>query len=79
MAETIVDRSGRATAVGPLSPRARPGAPVSFPLTWTQVRKGLDPKAYTIRTAPDLLRKTKAWADYCDAERPLAAAISKLR
>jgi len=67
------------TAVAPLSPRARPGAPVSFPLTWGQVRKGLNPHAYTIRTAPALLRKTKAWADYCDAEQPLAPAIAKLK
>jgi bifunctional non-homologous end joining protein LigD len=66
------------TAVAPLSPRARLGAPVSFPLTWSQVKTGLDPKAYTIRTAPALLKKTKAWADYCDAEKPLGPAIRKL-
>jgi bifunctional non-homologous end joining protein LigD len=66
------------TAVAPLSPRGRPGAPVSFPLTWDQVKPGLDPKRWTIRTAPALLKKTKAWADYFDSERPLAPAIKKL-
>jgi bifunctional non-homologous end joining protein LigD len=67
------------TAVAPLSPRARPGATVSFPLTWNQVKPGLDPKKYTLRTVPALLRKTKAWDDYCDAEQPLAPAIKKLK
>jgi bifunctional non-homologous end joining protein LigD len=67
------------TAVASLSPRARPGAPVSFPLTWGQVKPGLDPKAHTLRTAPALLRKTKAWADYCDAEQPLGPAIKRLK
>ena len=67
------------TAVAPLSPRARPGATVSFPLTWNQVKPGLDPKAYTMRTAPGLLKKTPAWSDYCDAEQPLGPAIKRLK
>lgn len=67
-----------ATAVAPLSPRARPGAHVSMPLTWSQVKKDLDPARYTIRTTPSLLKKTKAWADYCEAERPLADAMRLL-
>ncbi|HEV2675418.1 MAG TPA: DNA ligase D [Aliidongia sp.] len=66
------------TAVAPLSPRARPGATVSMPVTWTQVKADLDPKRFTIRTVPQLLAKTTAWADYCDAERPLDAAIKRL-
>ncbi|MES2035762.1 MAG: DNA ligase D [Pseudomonadota bacterium] len=66
------------TAVGPLSPRARPGATVSMPINWTQVKKGLDPKAYTIRTAPAIVARMTAWADYADSERKLSAAIKRL-
>jgi bifunctional non-homologous end joining protein LigD len=67
-----------ATAVAPLSPRGRPGAPVSMPITWAQVKKGLDPARYTLRTVPGLIAKSKAWDDYCDGERPLADAIRRL-
>jgi len=66
------------TAAAPLTPRARAGAPVSMPLTWAQVKPDLDPQRYDIRTVPALLGKTKAWAEYCDSERPLSAAIRKL-
>jgi bifunctional non-homologous end joining protein LigD len=67
-----------ATAVAPLSPRARAGAPVSMPLTWMQVRSDLDPMKYTVRTVPALLKTSKAWADYDRAARPLKAAIAKI-
>jgi bifunctional non-homologous end joining protein LigD len=66
------------TAVAPLSPRARPGAPVSMPLTWAQVRAGLDPARFNIRTAAKLIAKSKAWEDYCDSQRPLHKAIERL-
>jgi bifunctional non-homologous end joining protein LigD len=66
------------TAVAPLSPRMREGAPVSMPLHWKQMRTGLDPSRFTMETAPALLRKNKPWEDYCESERPLAAAIRKL-
>ena len=66
------------TAVAPLSPRARPRAPVSMPIAWSQTRDGLDPARFTIQSAPTLLAKSRAWQDYCDAERPLGPAIRKL-
>jgi len=67
-----------ATAVAPLSPRARPGAPGSMPLKWNQVKSGLDPQRFTMRTAWTLLKKSKPWQDYCDGERPLKQAIERL-
>lgn len=68
----------KATAVAPLSPRARPGARVSMPLNWSQVRKGLDPSRFTIKTALKLLEKSDAWADYEKSRRSLGSAIATL-
>jgi bifunctional non-homologous end joining protein LigD len=67
-----------ATAVAPLSPRARSGATVSMPLAWPQVKADLDPRRFTIRTVPALLAKSTAWKDYCDGLRPLEHAIKQL-
>jgi bifunctional non-homologous end joining protein LigD len=67
-----------ASAVAPLSARARAGAPVSMPLTWAQARAGLDPGKFTIRTARALLARSAAWEEYPEAARPLGPAIEKL-
>ena len=67
-----------ATAVAPFSPRARPNATVSMPLTWKEVTAKLDPGRYTIRTVPRLLGKTAAWDGYDEAGRPLGEAIARL-
>jgi bifunctional non-homologous end joining protein LigD len=67
-----------ATAVAVLSPRAREGAPVSMPLVWRDVKKGLDPKSFTVRTTPALLTKLKPWKDYASGARSLNDAIKHI-
>jgi bifunctional non-homologous end joining protein LigD len=67
-----------ATAIAPLSPRTRPGAPVSMPLRWSQVRAGLDPQRFTIGSAPTLLTRSKPWQGYRECDVLLKSAIEKL-
>jgi len=63
--------------VAVLSSRAREGAPVSMPIHWKQVVKGLDAKKFTVRTAPGILKQSKPWGDYDKAAHPLDQAIAK--
>jgi bifunctional non-homologous end joining protein LigD len=49
-----------------------------MPLNWTQVKAGLDPKRFTIRTVPGILKNSTAWQDYCDGQRSLEQAIKRL-
>ncbi len=72
-------RNGRmATAVAPWSPRARPGAGIAFPLSWGQVKSGLDPKAFTLRTYPALLKKANPWAEFRAGAVSLRPVLKKV-
>ncbi|RZJ43153.1 MAG: DNA ligase D, partial [Brevundimonas sp.] len=72
-------RNGRmATAAAPWSPRARPGAGIAFPLSWGQVRKGLDPRAFTLHDAAVLLKKPDPWTDFRKAEISLRPLLKRL-
>ena len=53
--------------VSPFSVRPLPGAPVSTPLRWSEVRSSLDPSRFTIRTLPERLRRQR--------EEPLRAVL----
>ena len=53
-------RAGGATVVAAYSPRARPGLPVSFPVTWDQL-DDIAPRDFTVHTAPGLLADRDPW------------------
>ena len=57
-------RNGRAaSAIAPLSLRARPGAPVAAPVSWDELRKTKAADAFTIADAA-MLSKRDFWGDY---------------
>ena len=49
-----------------------------MPLTWAQLKAGLDPKKFTLRSAPELIKRSKAWDGYDDAAVSLKAILKKL-
>ena len=60
------------TSVCAFSTRARAGAPVSVPVSWTELPR-VRPEKLTLRTVPKLLarRKRDPWADYWDCVQQL--------
>jgi bifunctional non-homologous end joining protein LigD len=67
-----------ATAVCVLSPRVHPGAPVSMPLAWGQVKSGLDPGRFTLRTALAQLQRSRPWEEYGEAAQSVVEAVERL-
>ncbi|EJC85382.1 putative DNA primase [Rhizobium leguminosarum bv. trifolii WSM2297] len=67
-------RNGRGnTAVAAYSTRARPGAPVSVPLDWSELNEVSGPAAFTLANVPQRLetRPSDPWRDFFDAAAPL--------
>ena len=53
----LLQNRSRQTIVAPYSLRGRPGAPVSTPLLWDELRKGMTPLDFTIKTVAARLEK----------------------
>jgi bifunctional non-homologous end joining protein LigD len=73
-------RNGRgATAVGAYSPRARPGAPVSTPVSWAEVEGGVRPDEFTVETVPQRLPALPSdpWAEIGKIRQTISAAVRR--
>jgi len=67
-----------ATAIGPWSPRARPGATIATPVAWKDLRKGFNPASFTIKTAGALLKRADPWKELAASAIALDSARKKL-
>jgi bifunctional non-homologous end joining protein LigD len=73
-------RNGRgATAVGAYSPRARSRAPVSTPLFWEEVEKGVRPDEFTVETVPQRLATLASdpWGEMGKIRQSISAAVRR--
>ena len=66
--------------VSPYSVRPLPGATVSMPLNWREVNGKLDPRRFTIKTAPPRVKRWKAdpVAAVLEGKPDLVTALGRL-
>jgi bifunctional non-homologous end joining protein LigD len=67
-------RAGGATVIAAYSPRARPGTPVSFPISWDDLGEAR-PADFTVKTAVSLLGGGDRWADLMPDPQALPADL----
>jgi bifunctional non-homologous end joining protein LigD len=69
-----------ATAVASYSSRARPGATVATPLSWTELREGRNPQAFTIRTIPRRLARVRRdpWDGFFELRQEVAQSLVRV-
>jgi len=64
------------TVAGPYCARARPGAPVSTPLQWTELTDDLDPRDFTIANAAERFEKLgDIWGEAMKKKNSLRALV----
>ncbi len=77
--DALQNRFGQ-TMAAPYCIRSRPGAPVSMPLRWSEVLPRLDPGAFTLRTAPDRMRRMgDLWRGMQGSRLSMESALAALK
>jgi bifunctional non-homologous end joining protein LigD len=74
----LQNRRGQ-TMAAPYSVRPVPGATVSTPLLWKEVKKNLDPRQFTLQTVPGRLDKLgDVWQKLSDSATDLSDCLKRL-
>lgn len=63
------------TVAAPYCVRRWPGATVSTPLAWSEVRPSLDPGRFTMRTIAARLDRPDPWRAFFRSRRPFGPAV----
>jgi len=75
--DTLQNAHGKPLAA-PYAVRAFPGAPVSTPITARELKRGLKPSAWNIRSMPARLKKQgDLWADFWEHRVRLEEAAAR--
>ena len=63
------------TSIAAYSTRARPGAPISVPISWSELSPSLDPRRMTLATVPVRLSRLRSdpWKGYWNCRQKLTA------
>jgi bifunctional non-homologous end joining protein LigD len=67
------------TVVSPFSVRHAPGAPVSTPLAWKEVRPNLKPIDFNLGNFEKRLAKPDPWADFFESRQDLDPALKAVK
>jgi bifunctional non-homologous end joining protein LigD len=67
------------TVASPYCARHAPGAPVSTPLDWKEVRPTLVPADFNLGNFADRLEKPDPWADFFKSRQDLKPALKAMR
>lgn len=76
--DCLQNRYGQ-TVVAPFSVRPRPGAKVSTPLEWSEVKKGMTPSQFTIKTVIKRLKKKDPLLPVLKTSVNLLTALNRLK
>jgi bifunctional non-homologous end joining protein LigD len=68
-----------ATSVAAYSPRARPDAPVSTPVGWSELAEALRPDDFTVESVPRRLaaRRKDPWADFFSVDQAITSRTAR--